>query len=339
LDTLAKALSDPEFGMEMKMLVSPNKSTIAMLLANGKDFLWTKADRKVVAPWGFTSDNYGVQEGTVADAAPKRRFGASKAEGTTVEVKPAAEPSDPAGTPSPEQLRPFAPPDDEKREINQGLTAAELMNSGAASVIAMSWAIPNPNMGARKTKDWYKEHNNGICPDDWSMRPPIQIPTEKAMKLSKTKTQLVEAPKDNKTFATALAPLKKDTEAHHIPTPPKPVVSSVEVTKKFGEIIQAAKPVTDPKEWEKLENTYPNLHTELGVHELRVNYASIETREALIGVDPKKCARAWLHESFKRMEAVQALQVKQQIIDDLKKKLEAVAPAAEPAKKRFGKAA
>lgn len=335
LDKLAEMLDAKTITSQMKMLVSPNKSTIAILLANGTDFLWTKADRTTIAPWGFTSDNYGVKEEPAANAQPKKRFGGVKEDDPPAEIQPVA----PTGTP-PGKDEPVVLPAAAKAVVNKGVTASDLVASGAASAIPVTYCVPNPNMGMRKKKDWYKEYNNGIVPDNVERMPPIPIPTETAMKLSKTRTMICNPQPDQKAhkeFGPAMEDFKKNVTSTHIPAtpPPKPVVSSIEVTKKMGEVLQSAKPVTDPKEWETLENKYPNLYSELGLEESKVIFASVETREALIGVDAKKCARAWMHESFKRMEAVQYAQQLEKKVKDLEAKVPAAA-AAEPPKKRFG---
>jgi hypothetical protein len=215
VDTLAERLASEEFNTEMEMLLSPNKSTVALMLSGGKNFLWSEADRSTTADWGFVSDNLGWKEtaATVAPKSeavvPKKRFGVKASVVPPAETKPDApvvQPANPAGTPDPNVYRPLTPPDEKVAPVNKGVTASDLVKSGAASGIAMAWIAPNPTMGIGKKKRWYKNHNHGVVPEgvDKGICPPVQIPMEEAMKMSTTNTRIVPAPTaDNKSFASA----------------------------------------------------------------------------------------------------------------------------------------
>jgi hypothetical protein len=92
-----------------------------------------------------------------------------------------------------------------------------------------------------------------------------------------------------------------------------------------------------------LENKYVPLHKRLeNIDEIKITLMDKDARKKLIDtLDEDEISAAWMHDSYKRMEAVQYAQKLQKQIDELKAKYEPkveekAATAEQPPKKRFG---
>jgi hypothetical protein len=339
---LSELMNKKSFRANLEGQCASNKGTIVLLLSSGEHFIFSKSDAKMEGPWGFTSDKYNLQEGSfpakveevkaAAPPAPRRVIGAARA--TVPPVPPKVEePVVPApGAPVVKADPPVAPVASRigaASAINKGPVTSDLLpKTATTSTAKLVWAQPPADMKVKKLQQWYYKNNNTLVPENFRERPPIQMPEEKALKMSTVKI----VPKDDKVYKAFSempkpAPAQGDTvqparEPEHLPKPQLagPIVGVAEL-KKVDDLLQNSKKVMDPNEWQTLENKNPTFADAHGLSLERAMHLTLEVREAICRVSPLDAARGWMNADWRcrqLMDKLAALQAKKPVEEEVK---------------------